>query len=128
MPSVVEMSYPDAMTLPYFDVHWIEFGPASPERFMPRGKTHRLVPISTLQSIDRAVITSLMVETNREAWHEVVKRAQQTGTDGFELNFGCPHGMSERNMGSAVGQVPEYVEMITSWVKEVSEIPVLVFR
>ena len=29
-------------------------------------------------------------------------------------------------MGAAVGQVPEYVEMITSWVKEVATIPVLV--
>ena len=75
---------------------------------------------------DRAVIVSLMVETEREAWHEIVKRAEQTGADGFELNFGCPHGMSERNMGAAVGQVPEYVEMITSWVKEVATIPVLV--
>jgi len=26
--------------------------------------------------------------------------------------------MSERGMGSAVGQVPEYTEMITAWVKE----------
>ena len=76
---------------------------------------------------DRAVICSLMVETERQAWHEIVKRAQNvTGCDGFELNFGCPHGMSERNMGAAVGQVPEYIEMITGWVKEVSEIPVLV--
>ncbi|MCW2925441.1 MAG: dihydroorotate dehydrogenase family protein [Thermoleophilia bacterium] len=75
---------------------------------------------------DRAVVISLMVESVREAWHEVVKRAEQTGADGFELNFGCPHGMSERNMGAAVGQVPEYVEMITGWVKEVATIPVLV--
>ena len=41
-------------------------------------------------------------------------------------NFGCPHGMSERGMGSAVGQVPEYTELITSWVKEVARTPVLV--
>jgi len=34
-----------------------------------------------------------------------------------ELNFGCPHGMSERGMGSAVGQVPEYVEMVARWCK-----------
>src|SRR5205809_11379 len=42
-----------------------------------------------------AVIISLMVESKREAWHEIVKRSEQTGADGFELNFGCPHGMSE---------------------------------
>jgi dihydropyrimidine dehydrogenase (NAD+) subunit PreA len=34
--------------------------------------------------------------------------------------------MSERGMGSAVGQVPEYAEMITAWVKEVARTPVLV--
>ena len=73
-----------------------------------------------------ALIASLMVESKREVWHDVVKRAEDTGCDGLELNFGCPHGMSERGMGSAVGQVPEYAEMITGWVKEVARTPVLV--
>ena len=75
---------------------------------------------------DRAVIVSLMVDSTRESWHEAVKRAEDTGCDGLELNFGCPHGMSERGMGSAVGQVPEYSRMITEWVKEVATTPVLV--
>ena len=73
-----------------------------------------------------AVIASLMVASNREAWHEIVARAEDAGADGLELNFGCPHGMSERGMGSAVGQVPEYAEMITAWVKEKARTPVLV--
>jgi dihydropyrimidine dehydrogenase (NAD+) subunit PreA len=75
---------------------------------------------------DRAVIASLMVEPKRETWHDIVKRTIDTGCDGIELNYGCPHGMSERGMGSAVGQVPEYCTMITEWVTEVSTIPVLV--
>jgi dihydropyrimidine dehydrogenase (NAD+) subunit PreA len=75
---------------------------------------------------DNAVIVSLMVESKREAWHEIVKRSQDSGCDGFELNFGCPHGMSERGMGSAMGQVPEYTCMVTEWVKEVSNLPVIV--
>src|SRR6202158_3296407 len=73
-----------------------------------------------------AVIASLMVESRREAWHEIVRRSEDAGADGLELNFGCPHGMSERGMGSAVGQVPEYTTMITEWVKEVARTPVLV--
>ena len=73
-----------------------------------------------------AVIASLMVESKRETWHEMVKRAEDAGADGLELNFGCPHGMSERGMGSAVGQVPEYAQMITEWVKEAARTPVLV--
>src|SRR2546425_9293280 len=73
-----------------------------------------------------AVIASLMVELRREAWHEIVRRSEDAGADGLELNFGCPHGMSERGMGSAVGQVPEYTEMITAWVKEAARTPVIV--
>lgn len=75
---------------------------------------------------NHAVIASLMVESKREAWHEIVKKTQDTGCDGFELNFGCPHGMSERGMGAAMGQVPEYTCMVTEWVKEVSTLPVIV--
>ncbi len=73
-----------------------------------------------------AVIASLMVESKREAWHDIVKRSEDAGADGLELNFGCPHGMSERGMGAAVGQVPDYACMITEWVKEVARTPVLV--
>jgi dihydropyrimidine dehydrogenase (NAD+) subunit PreA len=72
------------------------------------------------------VIASLMVESKREAWHDIVSRAEDAGADGLELNFGCPHGMSERGMGSAVGQVPEYCEQITGWVKEKARTPVIV--
>jgi dihydropyrimidine dehydrogenase (NAD+) subunit PreA len=74
---------------------------------------------------NHAVIASVMVESKRESWHSIIKRIQDAGVDGFELNFGCPHGMSERGMGSAVGQVPDYAQMICSWVKEVSRVPVL---
>jgi dihydropyrimidine dehydrogenase (NAD+) subunit PreA len=73
-----------------------------------------------------AVIVSLMVESKREVWHDIVKRAEDTGADGLELNFGCPHGMSERGMGAAVGQVPDYACQITAWVKEVARTPVIV--
>src|SRR5919205_780909 len=75
---------------------------------------------------NNAVIVSLMVESKKEAWQEIVKRSQDTGCDGFELNFGCPHGMSERGMGSAMGQVPDYTRMVTEWVKEAATIPVIV--
>jgi len=73
-----------------------------------------------------AVVASLMVDSKREVWHDIVKRSEDAGADGLELNFGCPHGMSERGMGSAVGQVPDYACMITGWVKEVARTPVIV--
>src|SRR6202051_3987852 len=75
---------------------------------------------------DRAVIVSAMVESKPESWREIVERIEGTGADGIELNYGCPHGMSERGMGSAVGQVSEYCEQITRWVTEAARIPVIV--
>ncbi len=75
---------------------------------------------------DRAVIASLMVDNVKEVWQEIVRRVQDVGVDGFELNFGCPHGMSERGMGSAVGQSPEFLQLATEWVVEVAEVPVIV--
>ncbi|MGK5088608.1 NAD-dependent dihydropyrimidine dehydrogenase subunit PreA [Bdellovibrionota bacterium FG-2] len=75
---------------------------------------------------DRAVVVSLMVPCNEESWKRILKRVEETGADGVELNFGCPHGMSERGMGAAVGQVPEYVEMVTRWCKAHTRMPVLV--
>jgi dihydropyrimidine dehydrogenase (NAD+) subunit PreA len=75
---------------------------------------------------DRAVVVSAMVESSASAWHDIVRKIEDTGADGIELNYGCPHGMSERGMGAAVGQVPEYCERITGWVKSAARIPVIV--
>jgi dihydropyrimidine dehydrogenase (NAD+) subunit PreA len=75
---------------------------------------------------DRAIVASLMMEMKRERWHDLVNAVQAVAVDGFELNFGCPHGMSERGMGSAVGQDPELIELCTRWVVEVSRVPVIV--
>ena len=72
-----------------------------------------------------AVVVSLMVETQEE-WKEIIKKAEGAGADGLELNFGCPHGMCERGMGSSVGQEPKVVQEITSWVKAYAKTPVLV--
>lgn len=75
---------------------------------------------------DRAVVVSLMVPCVEESWKAILPLVEETGADGIELNFGCPHGMSERNMGAAVGQVPEYVEMVTRWCKQYTRMPVIV--
>lgn len=75
---------------------------------------------------DRAMIVSLMVPCTEDSWKNILKRIEDTEADGIELNFGCPHGMSERGMGAAVGQVPEYVEMVARWCKQYSRMPVIV--
>ena len=75
---------------------------------------------------DRAMVVSLMVPCEEPNWKSILKRVEDTGADGVELNFGCPHGMSERGMGSSVEQVPEYIEMVTRWCKEGTDMPVIV--
>lgn len=75
---------------------------------------------------DRAVVVSLMVPCEESPWKFILEKVEDTGADGVELNFGCPHGMSERGMGSAVGQVPDYIEMVVKWVKQNTRMPVIV--
>ncbi len=75
---------------------------------------------------DRALVVSLMVPCEEAAWKAILAAVEDTEADGVELNFGCPHGMSERGMGSAVGQVPDYIEMVARWVKSHSRMPCIV--
>jgi dihydropyrimidine dehydrogenase (NAD+) subunit PreA len=75
---------------------------------------------------DRAMIVSIMVPCTEDSWKAILPKVEETGCDGIELNFGCPHGMSERGMGSAVGQVPEYIEMVARWCKQYTRMPVIV--
>ncbi|MCA3674122.1 MAG: NAD-dependent dihydropyrimidine dehydrogenase subunit PreA, partial [Methylobacterium sp.] len=75
---------------------------------------------------DRALVVSLMVPCTEDSWKAILAAVEETEADGVELNFGCPHGMSERGMGAAVGQVPEYIEMVTRWCKQHTRMPVIV--
>ncbi len=70
------------------------------------------------------LIASIMEEYEKSRWQELTRMVQDTGVDGFELNFSCPHGMTERKMGSEMGEHPDLTEEVTSWVTEVSKIPV----
>ncbi len=75
---------------------------------------------------DRAMVVSIMVPCAEDAWKAILPPVEETGADAIELNFGCPHGMTERGMGSAVGQVPEYIEMVARWCKQYTRMPVIV--
>ncbi|MFI5372814.1 MAG: NAD-dependent dihydropyrimidine dehydrogenase subunit PreA [Candidatus Eisenbacteria bacterium] len=72
-----------------------------------------------------ALVVSLMVESKQD-WFDIIRRVEDTGADGIELNFGCPHGMCERGMGSAVGQEPEVLKTVAGWAVEASKLPVLI--
>ena len=73
---------------------------------------------------DGILIASIMEECREEAWHEIVERCQDAGVDAFELNFSCPHGLPERKMGAAMGQDPEVLEQVCTWVMHAAKIPV----
>ncbi|MEA3188273.1 MAG: dihydropyrimidine dehydrogenase subunit PreA [Chthoniobacter sp.] len=70
------------------------------------------------------LIASIMEEYNRDAWVEIVERCQDAGVDAFELNFSCPHGLPERKMGAAMGQVPAILEEVCGWVTGAAKKPV----
>jgi dihydropyrimidine dehydrogenase (NAD+) subunit PreA len=73
---------------------------------------------------DHVIIGSMMAPIEERAWKDLAQQIAESGVHGLELNLGCPHGMCERGMGSAIGQVPEMVEQVTRWVKESVDIPV----
>src|SRR3984957_20136727 len=70
------------------------------------------------------LIASIMEEYRKDAWVEIVERCQETGVDGFELNFSCPHGLPERKMGSAMGEDCDILTEVCGWVMAVSRKPV----
>lgn len=71
-----------------------------------------------------ALLASIMEEYDKDTWIELVQRCEAAGVDGFELNFSCPHGLPERQMGSAMGQNPEILETVCGWVKSATAKPV----
>jgi len=73
---------------------------------------------------DGILIASIMEEFNRDAWIEIVERCEASGVDAFELNFSCPHGLPERKMGAAMGQDPDVLNEVCSWVMSAAKAPV----
>ena len=73
---------------------------------------------------DRVLIASIMEEYRRDAWVEIIERCQEGGADALELNMSCPHGLTERKMGSAMGEDPGILEEVCGWVMKAAKVPV----
>ncbi|GMH39766.1 hypothetical protein BSKO_07664 [Bryopsis sp. KO-2023] len=73
---------------------------------------------------DRVLIASIMEEYKKEAWEEIIARCEDVGVDAFEINFSCPHGLPERNMGMAMGQNCDVLEEVCGWINAKATIPV----
>jgi dihydropyrimidine dehydrogenase (NAD+) subunit PreA len=75
---------------------------------------------------DHILFASLTAAVEREEWHSLIKQVEEAGVDGLQLDFGCPHGMPGKGMGSVQGQDPAIAREITRWAKEVATGPVMV--
>jgi len=75
---------------------------------------------------ERLLIASIIGEMEKKSWQDLAWAVEKAGADAVELNFSCPHGMPEKGLGSAIGQMPELTKMITGWVKAAVDIPVIV--
>ncbi len=77
---------------------------------------------------DHVLFASLTAAVVRDDWHSLIKQFEETGVDGVQLDFGCPHGMPGKGMGSIQGQDPTIAGEITRWAKEMATVPVMVKR
>lgn len=75
---------------------------------------------------ERPIIASIMGEDNPHSWQEVVRKLEPHGVDAFEMNTSCPNFAAHEERGSKLGQDPETLALAVSWVKEATELPVIV--
>ncbi|PAY20295.1 NAD-dependent dihydropyrimidine dehydrogenase subunit PreA [Rhodopirellula sp. SM50] len=73
---------------------------------------------------DNVLIASIMEEFNKDAWFEIIERCEAAGVDMFECNFSCPHGLPERKMGAAMGENPDILSEVCTWVRAATTKPV----
>ncbi len=75
---------------------------------------------------EKMVIASIMADLDKNAWTGMILKLEKCDADAYELNFSCPHMRVEDGMGASIGQNPTIAAEITSWVKEVTNKPVIV--
>jgi dihydroorotate dehydrogenase len=76
---------------------------------------------------DRVLIASIMAGSGSDKelrnWQTLAHASQDSGADGLELNFSCPH-MDRKDMGSNIGKDEGLCSVVTEAVKEVAKVPV----
>ena len=73
---------------------------------------------------DRPLIASIMGGGNPYDWQEVVRRLEPHGVSGFEMNTSCPN--YAENRGGKLGQDPEALKAAVEWVREATDLPLIV--
>jgi dihydroorotate dehydrogenase len=76
---------------------------------------------------NRVLIASIMAGSGNDKelrnWQTLAEACQDSGADGLELNFSCPH-MDRKDMGSNIGKDEGLCSVVTEAVKEVAKVPV----
>lgn len=73
---------------------------------------------------EEVLIVSIRGENNKEKWQKLAREVQLAGADMLEVMHSCPHDISQFSGGEK--EVAEELSMITSWVSEVSKVPLVV--
>jgi dihydropyrimidine dehydrogenase (NAD+) subunit PreA len=73
---------------------------------------------------DRPLIASIAGSDNAYSWQEVVRRVEPLGVKAFEMNLSCPS--FDLKKGSVLGQDPGALRQAVAWVREVTDLPVIV--
>ncbi len=62
----------------------------------------------------------------KNQWVGVVKRCDEAGVDGFELNFSCSHGMAEGGGGATIAGNVDLMRKVLGWVRIATKLPIMV--
>jgi dihydropyrimidine dehydrogenase (NAD+) subunit PreA len=73
---------------------------------------------------DRPIIASIMGGGDPYEWQEVVRRLEPHGVNAFEMNVSCPNFAGGR--GAHLGQDPVSLSSAIRWVKDATDLPVIV--
>ena len=73
----------------------------------------------------RPIIASIAGGGSPRDWQEVIRRLEPHGVYGYEMNVSCPN-FSKAKMGGKLGQDPKALESAVRWVREATDLPVIV--
>ncbi len=74
----------------------------------------------------RPIIASIMGENTPESWQGVVRFLEPHRVDAFEMNTSCPNFAEGDERGSKLGQDPETLGLAVRWVRDSTDLPVIV--
>ncbi len=75
---------------------------------------------------NRPVIASIMGENTPESWQGVVRGLESHRVDAFEMNTSCPNFAEGDERGSKLGQDPTTLGLAVRWVRDSTDLPVIV--